>query len=305
MRDRNSKAAQPRAGDAADEEQADPRDAALRQRMARERKAERISQSPGAVHWTEMRERLLGVARRDIIDTATTASTILAQMELRDEAAELTPALAKTVGQKICDKIGAKLYDQCKIVFELGETVGEKVLPAFAAVKNTLQGVSAKKEKVSANTIKQSVARALVQGAYDLSERIVERIKSVPPDKLAEIGRSMGALQELDDADGDSPETGKLKDGMERQFIEQLGMPATGPARAHEIAVQAYQELRAELRATKPVAEQADELQSIAKMPGEAEQKARGAEKGLGPGLEKDIAADEALRTRVTTQAGG
>jgi hypothetical protein len=278
---------------------ADPRLDEYRRLVTQERKADAISETPGAVDWRAMRARLLEVAQHELVETTEKACNILAMMALGDEAEELEPPVAKKVGQKVCDVLCNKMFAGAKIVFEIAETAGEKAFAAAGVVKGALDKASEKKELLTVVALKQAVMRSLLEAAHVYSKKLVGRIKALAPDQLAEIGRIAGSFQAFAGDDDDSPESGSLKEGLERQFLEQLGLPPTGPARAHEMATESYLVLRAQIREQKPVAEQAPELEKLAGLPAEAERKARAAERMMGRETEQEIAADEVQRSRA------
>jgi hypothetical protein len=279
--------------------EADPRLDEYRRRVAGERKADELSKAPGAVDWRAMRARLLEVAQHEVVETTEKACNILMMMALGDETEELDPPVAKKVGQKVLDVLCDKMFAGAKIVFEVAETAGERAFAAAGVIKGALDKASEKKERLTVIALKQAVMRSLLEAAHLYSKMLVGRVKALAPEQLAQIGRIAGTFQAFADDADDSPESGSLKEGMERQFFEQLGLPATGPARAHEIATETYLVLRAQIREQKPVTEQVAELEKLAALPAEAERKARAAERMMGRETEQEIAVDEVQRSRA------
>jgi hypothetical protein len=250
----------------------------------------------------QARTRLLDAARTGLDRMTELACNILSNMELNDEEAALEPSLAAKVGQKVCDSLGDKLFEGLHFAFQLGESV--KGAGVFGKVKGALEGAAIKKEKIGALEIKKAVTRSLLEGAAEYAQRLEQRIRALPVRQLYEIGRALRGMAPFEDFDGgDSDENGDFREGMENQYLEQtVGLPRTDAARAHQVAVDAYILLRAELRAARPVAEQADELRELEKLPGQAEDRARAAEKDLGPATERRIAREENQRRRVESQ---
>ncbi len=250
----------------------------------------------------QARTRLLDAARTGLDRMTELACNILSNMELNDEEAALDPPLAAKVGQKVCDTLGDKLFEGLHFAFQLGESV--KGAGVYEKVKGAIEGAAIKQEKIGALEIKKAVTRSLLEGAAEYAHGLEMRIRALPVRQLYEIGRALRGMARFDDYDGgDSDENGSFREGMENQYLEEtVGLPRTDAARAHQVAVDAYVLLRAELRAAKPVAEQADELRELPKLPGQAEDRARAAEKDLGPATEQRIAREENQRRRVEGQ---
>jgi hypothetical protein len=248
-----------------------------------------------AMERKQLRRRLIDKVTRDVETTTFQALAILDGMELNDDEAALAPKTAEVVGQKVCDTLTDKLFEGIKVAFQLGEEVGGAAV--YSKAKGVIEGAAQKKEKIGAIQIRKALRRSILEASHKYSEQARARVERIPTEKIGEIGRILGTFRELDDADGDGAEGGNLREGMEEQFLERLGFPQTGPARAHDVAVQAYLVLRAELRAAKPVAEQADELQAVGKLPAEAERKARTAEDDIGQS--EAVERDQAQRKRT------
>ncbi len=244
----------------------------------------------------QLRLRLMTKVTREVEETTLLALAILHGMELGDDEAELSPPLAEQIGQRVCDRITDQLFHGITVAFRLGELGGEAV---FGATKGVLEHEAEKRSKIGAVEIKKGLRRSILEASAKYREEARTLVAAIPSEKIGEIARILGGFEAFAGDDGDSDENGNLQAGMEEQFLEKLGFPQTGPARAHDIAVESYLVLRAELRAARPVAQQAGELQRIQELPLEAESKARASEEDMGEATVRGMARDQNQRRRT------
>lgn len=287
------------AGAASSPSQSQPQDARLTERRRQQRAG-------------EVRRELRAHAQRAA--KAVLLGGNLFQMMVRGdgEAAlhkQLAPDLAGKITDKVLDKVVGKLRDGLVAVADLGEGVASRALAVFGAVKGAVDKRVQLEGQLTVLELADHVSAALVDRAAELEAQLGEAVDALPVDRLLAIGQFVddqalgGALRARDDG-GDSPERGRLSDGMRDQAMQVLGLPAGDTVAAEEVALVAYGAFQSEVRGAGTAAEQVDAVQHRLSHPHEDADKLGAAEAKMGRGFQRDLERDRTLRARVA-QSGG
>jgi hypothetical protein len=131
-------------------------------------------------------------------------------------------------------------------------------------------------------------------------------IDAVPVEQAAAdmrmLSATMGAPGVEEASEGDGPDAGSVKRGVENQFLEAAGAPLTGPAQAETMATEMLRTYKAErIKAFDTPSEQAESVQSALKDPAKKEIPA--AEERTG--MAQDVRADKSERQRASDVGNG
>lgn len=255
--------------------------------------------------------RVLREFRQQITDKATKAypetvmqallidRTMIAADQKEMAAHKLDPDLGGRVGETLFDKIREHLVHGLGEAMGLAEHFSGALLGAFEGARALVREQIVARGQVTAIDITDAV----LNGAYRAMERyradIGGVIQQIPAGQLLDAYRRVAA-----EKGRGAEEEEDVQAVLEEHALERVvGLPQTGGARAHELSKQFYDTIQAEVRATKPVREQVDEIAEMRGSPGLSENKARQAEAGMseadGSGLSENIRKDEAARSRV------
>jgi hypothetical protein len=247
------------------------------------------------------------------VSKSTLLGANLFQKMVRGDAEEalrrkLEPAMAEKLGEKVLEKVLDKLKDTLVEVTDVGKEMAEKASAVFGAIKSNITEKIKTRGELTAQLVADDVTSGLIEAQGVVEDRLRAAVDALPPEKLAEIARILFKLREASkDAEDDSPEHGKLADGMEAwAMTDLLGLPAGDGVAAEEVALQAYSVFREGVRETAMSAGEAStDIQRQLTHPNDDKDKLEEAEAGLGSHTKAGLDKDKALRARVAQTGQG
>jgi hypothetical protein len=167
---------------------------------------------------------------------------------------KLHPDAAEKVAHMVIDKVAHKLREGLVEISDVGKAMADKATTIFGAIHGSISDKIKTTQELTVSTTADFVTTGLLEAQTIANENLRAHIDSLPTEKLAIIAEQIWKLREVARAspfaEGDSAEHGNLADGAEEMFMtDMLGMPQGGGVAAEAIALQAYSEFQAGLRA--------------------------------------------------------
>lgn len=259
----------------------------------------------------ERDRRRMGSVRQALngqVDRASKAMLLganLFQMMARgeDEAQlerKLSPEIAEKISDKVVDKVAEHIKSLAVEASGIGEVIAENSASVFGALKGTIsEKISARKDLTVLQCV-DLVSGGIIERATIFEQEMKSAVAGLGREKLLGVHKTLSPLKDVR-SDEDSPETGKLADGLQEWALTDLvGLPAGGGVVAEEWALRAWSEFQAGVRDhAMSAGERSDAIQERLANPRGDQDKLEAAEEKLKPETKKEIEKDKILKERT------